>query len=43
MFEILTIETPYEMIAILAIFKQNLLLRKKDTRKQLKMRQNPRV
>ena len=43
MFEILTIETPYEIIAISAIFEQNLLLKKKDTRKQLKMRQNPRV
>ena len=41
MFEILTIETPYEIIAISAIFEQNLLLKKKDTRKQLKMRQNP--
>ena len=40
MFEILTVGTPYEMAAILAIFKQFLLLRK-DTRKQLKMRQNP--
>ena len=29
MFEILTIETPYEMIAILPIFKQNSLLKKK--------------
>ena len=41
MFEILTIETPYEIIAISAIFEQNLLLKKKDTREQLKMRQNP--
>ena len=29
MFEILTIETPYEIIAISAIFEQNLLLKKK--------------
>ena len=41
MFEILTIETPYEIIAISAIFEQGLLLKKKVTRKQLKMRQNP--
>ena len=29
MFEILTIGTPYEMTAILVIFKQNLLLKKR--------------
>ena len=39
MFEILTIETPYEILAILGIFKQNWML-KKDAREQLKMRQN---
>ena len=32
MFEILTIETPYEIIAISAIFEQNLLLKKRHSK-----------